>query len=48
MDQLYKLIGPYKVYSDKQRGIDYVTEDEMKRLVIKKFGKLKFALSEAL
>jgi len=48
MDLLYELVGPYKIYSDELKGVDYASEDHMKVQVIEKFGKLKFALSEAL
>jgi len=48
MDLLYELVGPYKIYSDELKGVDYASEDHMKLKVIEKFGKFKFALSEAL
>jgi hypothetical protein len=48
MDLLYELVGPYKIYSDDLKGVDYASEDQMKLKVIEKFGKYKFALSEAL
>jgi hypothetical protein len=48
MDLLYELVGPYKIYCDDLQGVDYASEDQMKLKVIEKFGKYKFALSEAL
>ena len=48
MDLLYELVGPYKIYCDDLKGVDYASEAQMKLKVIEKFGKYKFALSEAL
>lgn len=48
MDTLYNLVGPYKVYNESKKGIDYESEAVMKQKVIEKFGRYKTTLGEAL
>lgn len=48
IDIFYDLMGPYKVYSDVQKGIDFESEASMKQKVIDKFWKYRQTLAEAL
>lgn len=48
IDIFYDLIGPYKVYSDVQKGVDFESEASMKQTVIEKFWKYRQTLAEAL
>lgn len=48
IDIFYDLIGPYKVYSDTHKGLDYESELVMKQTVIDKFWKYRQTLAESL
>lgn len=34
IDQLYDLIGPYKVYSESQSGVDFVSDVKMQKQAV--------------
>jgi hypothetical protein len=42
------LIGPYKIYSDNGKGVDYTSDAKMINFVLEKFSKKRQTLSDAL
>ena len=48
IDVLYDLIGPYKVYSQTESGVDYASDTAMRKKVCDKFGRKLVTLQEAL
>jgi hypothetical protein len=48
VEELFKLVGPYKLYSDTETGADYVSEASMKSEVAKKFLLIKDTLQDNL
>lgn len=45
---LYDLIGPYKIYSESQSGVDFVSDLRMKNKCVERFGKSRQTLNDAL
>ena len=41
VDQLYDLVGPYKIYSDVQHGVDFTSEQQMQKMAVEKFGRYR-------
>jgi len=41
-------VGPYKLYSDSETGVDFATENSMKTAVAKRFSKFKSTLLDSL
>jgi hypothetical protein len=48
VDDLYELIGPYKIYSETETGLDFATEASMKSSVAKRFSRFKSTLQDSL
>lgn len=48
LDALYDLIGPYKIYSEHNSGVDYASDSAMLKKVVDKFGRKIQNLIEAL
>jgi hypothetical protein len=48
LDALYDLIGPYKIYSEHNSGVDYASDSAMLKKVVDKFGRKIQNLTEAL
>ena len=48
VDDLYELVGPYKLYSETETGLDFATEASMKQSVAQRFGKFKSTLQDSL
>jgi len=45
---LYDLIGPYKIYSDQSAGVDFISDAQMKKRCVDRFGKHSQTLNDAL
>lgn len=48
IDVLYELIGPYKIYSELSEGVDFISDSQMKKRCLDKFGKHRQTLNDAL
>ncbi len=48
VDELYELVGPYKLYSESEAGMDFATEAGMRAAVAKRFARFKDTLQDSL
>ncbi len=48
IDILYDLIGPYKIYSEVNQGVDFISESKLQKQAVAKFGKHRQTLNDAL